>query len=78
MENLGPLNLEDQRAMLATCKRRTFAGDRDRALMLAMLDTGCRASESLALDLGDLALRTGAACLLSLRRDNGWGIPRFR
>jgi len=52
--------------------------DRDGALMLAMLDTGCRASESLALDLGDLALRTGAACLLFLRRDNGWGICQHR
>jgi len=78
METLDPLNLEDLRAMLATCERRTFAGDRDGALTLALPDMGCRASESLALDLGDLDPRTGATCLLSLRRDNEWVIPRFR
>jgi integrase/recombinase XerD len=54
--------------MLGTCGRRTFAGDRDRALMLALLDTGCRASEFLALDLGDLDLHTGA---LTLRQTKG-------
>lgn len=68
LEPLDPLSLEDLRRMLATCERRTFAGDRDRALMLALLDTGCRVSEFLALDLGDLDPRTGA---LTLRHTKG-------
>lgn len=67
-EPLDPLSLDDLRAMLATCERRTFAGDRDRALLLALLDTGCRSSEFLALDVGDLDPRTGA---LNLRHTKG-------
>lgn len=60
---LDPLSLDHLRAMLATCKRRTYAGERDRALLLALLDTGCRASEFLALDVRDLDIRTGAVQL---------------
>jgi site-specific recombinase XerD len=41
---LDPVPLPDLRAMLATCERHTFAGDRDGALLLALLDTGCRAA----------------------------------
>jgi site-specific recombinase XerD len=41
---LDPVSLSDLRAMLATCDRHTFTGDRDRALLLALLDTGCRAT----------------------------------
>jgi len=46
--------------MLKTCERRTFTGDRDRALLLSLLDTGCRASEFVALNVGDVNLHTGA------------------
>ncbi len=59
-EPLDPVPLPDLQAMLQTCERRTFAGDRDRAMLLALLDTGCRASEFLALDVGDVNLATGA------------------
>jgi len=58
--SLDPLSLDDLRAMLAICKRRTYSGDRDRALLLALLDTGCRASEFLALNIDDLNPATGA------------------
>jgi len=51
---------ESLRAMLATCKRRTFTGDRDRAILLALLDTGCRASEFVALNMRDLNLGMGS------------------
>jgi site-specific recombinase XerD len=51
--------------MMATCDRRTFTGDRDRALLLALLDTGCRASESVALDVQDVNMTTGAVIIRS-------------
>ncbi len=56
---LEPLPLADLKKMLATCKRRTFTGDRDRAILLALLDTGCRASEFVALNLEDVNLADG-------------------
>jgi site-specific recombinase XerD len=59
-EVLEPVSLETVRAMLSTCRRRTFCGDRDFAVLLALLDSGLRASELLALNLGDLDLRSGA------------------
>ncbi len=58
-----PLDLDALRAMLATCKRRTFTGDRDRAAMLALLDTGCRASEFTGLDVRDVNQETGAVLI---------------
>jgi site-specific recombinase XerD len=59
-EPLEPVPLPDVKKMLATCKRRTFLGDRDRAILLALLDTGCRANEFLSLDVSDLNLHMGA------------------
>ena len=59
-EPLEPVPLPDLRAMLTTCQRRTWAGDRDRALLLALLDTGARASEFVALDVADVNLGSGA------------------
>jgi site-specific recombinase XerD len=59
-EPLQPIPLEHLQAMLRVCERRTFTGDRDRAILLALLDTGCRAGEFLALNLGDVDLDTGA------------------
>jgi len=67
-EPLQPIPLEHLQAMLRTCERRTFTGDRDRAILLALLDTGCRAGEFLALNLGDVDLDTGAVLV---RRGKG-------
>jgi site-specific recombinase XerD len=55
-----PVPVAHVKALLATCRRRSFVGDRDRAMLLALLDTGCRASEFVALDLGDVDLGTGS------------------
>lgn len=62
-EPLEPLPMSDLSAMLATCERRTFTGDRDKALLLALLDSGCRASEFVALDVPDVNLATGAVVI---------------
>ncbi len=53
---LEPVSKSNVQALLSTCKRKTFAGDRDRALILTLLDTGCRASELLAANLADVNL----------------------
>ena len=57
---LQPLPLSDLKAMLTKCERRTWEGDRDRALLLVLLDTGARGSEFVALDVDDVNLSTGA------------------
>jgi site-specific recombinase XerD len=62
-EPLEPVPLPDLRKMLATCARGTFTGDRDRALLLALLDSGCRAGEFLALDVADVNLSTGSVII---------------
>jgi site-specific recombinase XerD len=37
-EPLPPVDLAHVKAILDTCRRRTFSGDRDRAIMLALMD----------------------------------------
>ena len=63
-EPLEPVTLPDVRKLLSTCDRKTFSGDRDRALLLTLLDTGCRASEFVALNVGDVNFNTGAILVL--------------
>jgi len=62
-EPLTPVPLPDLKAMLDTCERRTRAGDRDRAMLLCLLDSGCRASEFTALDVADVNAATGAVVI---------------
>jgi integrase/recombinase XerC len=57
---LEPLDMAVLKALLATCDRDSFAGCRDKAMLLGLLDTGCRASEFVALDIGDVDLNTGS------------------
>jgi site-specific recombinase XerD len=52
IEPLEPANLDDIKAMIATCDK-TFNGLRDRAIMLALLDSGARAKEFLSIKLKD-------------------------
>ena len=67
-EPLPPVVLEDLRAMLRTCERKTFAGDRDRALLMLLLDTGVRRAEMCALNIEDVNLVTGT---ILIRRGKG-------
>lgn len=66
-EPLEPPALDDIRAMVAVCER-SHSGDRDRALLLFMLDTGARAGEVLALNIGDVDAKSGAVVI---RRGKG-------
>ncbi len=56
---LEPVPLETIRAMIDTCTRGQFTGERDRAILLFLLDTGVRAGELLALDKQDADILTG-------------------
>jgi len=67
-EPLEPISLEDLRAMLSTCRSRSLMDRRDKAILLVLLDTGLRASELLAVDIGDVDMATGS---ILVRRGKG-------
>jgi len=67
-EVLEPAPLADLSAMVAVCPEGTELGRRDRAMLLALLDTGCRAQEFLDLCKGDVDLATGVC---QVRRGKG-------
>lgn len=57
-EILEPVSTDDVHALLSTCVR-GFLGDRDRAVLLCLLDSGLRAGEFCALDVADVDLSSG-------------------
>ena len=59
-ERLDPLNLSHFQAMVDGCPRHSFMGDRDRALLMVLLDTGIRHQELTDLLIGDVDVNTGA------------------
>lgn len=63
LEPLQPVGLETVEAMAAACDRKTLTGARNRAILLALLDTGCRAGEFLQIDLADVDLAAGQILL---------------
>jgi len=71
IEPLEPAKIEDIKFLLNACPRRTFLGERDKAIMLTLLDTGVRASELLSMNLDDMDV-TGA---ILIRKGKG-GKPR--
>ena len=58
-EPLDPVELTDFSKMVDTCQKGTFIGDRDKAILLALLDTRTRAQEFLDLNLCDVNLGSG-------------------
>jgi site-specific recombinase XerD len=72
IETLEPVDLEVVAAMVGTCEKGTFCGERDRAIFLCLLDTGVRAKELLDMDLGDVEI-TGS---ILIRQGKG-GKPRI-
>jgi len=72
VEAIEAVPLEDIQTLIKTCKQ-GFAGCRDRAMFLGLLDTGARAQEFLNLNLEDVELASGAVLI---RKEKG-GKPRM-
>ncbi len=64
-EPLEPVTLEQIRTLLSVCEAKTLLGARDRAVILCLWDSGCRASEFISLTYGDIDLQTGALMIRS-------------
>ena len=64
-ERLDPLSLSHFQAMVDACPRRSFNGDRDRALLMLLLDTGIRHQELVDLAVGDVDANTGQVIVRS-------------
>jgi integrase/recombinase XerD len=67
-EQLEPVSLEEFQQLLEACKGNRLVDDRDRAMLLILLDTGIRKSELVDLRLGDVDLRTNE---VSIKRGKG-------
>lgn len=59
-EPLDPVPLENVSAMIAQCTPRTFTGERDKALLYMLLDTGVRHEELTNLAVDDVNLEAGS------------------
>jgi integrase/recombinase XerD len=64
IQPLEPAEIGDIKAMLSTCSDDLF-GARDKAILLALIDTGARASEFLNINLDDMNQATGAILIRS-------------
>ena len=60
---LEPVSIEDVGALVGTCARGEFTGDRDRAIFLFLLDTGVRAEELCNTTMEDADLNTGSVMI---------------
>ena len=54
VDPLEPISIEDVRALINTCQRGNFIGERDQAIFLFLLDTGVRAQELCDTDMEQL------------------------
>ena len=64
IEPLEPAEIKDVRSMINACNSDLY-GVRDKAILLALMDTGARASEFLNINLDDLNLATGEVLIRS-------------
>jgi len=62
------LSEDDLKALLATCRSRTFEDRRDEAIIRLLADTGIRRSELLGLECGDVDLDVGVVTVLGKGR----------
>lgn len=51
---IEPISFDSIEKLIQTCEEGTFRGDRDKAIILSLLDTGARASEFLAMNLENI------------------------
>ena len=72
-EPLEPVSLDTVSLMLKHCKTNTFTDDRDKAILLFLLDTGVRAGELLSLNITDINQATGVV----LVRQGKGNKPRY-
>jgi integrase/recombinase XerD len=56
---LDPVPIEDIFAIVNTCKSNKYSDSRDKAILLVLLDTGCRAMEFINLNIENVNLFTG-------------------
>ena len=63
LDPLEPISIEDVRALINTCQRGNFMGERDRAIFLFLLDPGARAQELCNTNIKDVDLNTGAVMI---------------
>jgi site-specific recombinase XerD len=68
VEPLDPVDVSDITDMIEVCQRGTFTGERDRAILLALLDTGARAQEFLDINLDDIDVFSGE---ITIRKGKG-------
>jgi integrase/recombinase XerD len=66
IEPIEPVAFDTVSQMIRACKKGTFIGDRDTAILLCLLDTGARANEFLSMEIedvnqarGDILIRQG-------------------
>ncbi|MFC2065226.1 tyrosine-type recombinase/integrase [Chloroflexota bacterium] len=59
VEPIEPVSIETIQELIKVCKNNTFTGDRDKAILLCLLDTGTRANEFLDVNIEDLNQATG-------------------
>lgn len=67
-EIIQPVSLETIISLLETCEIGSFIGDRDKAIILTLLDTGARASEFLDMNLDNID-ESGAITILHGKGD---------
>jgi site-specific recombinase XerD len=63
VEPLDPISIEEIRALIKTCQRGIFMGERDRAIFLFLLDTGARAQELCSTNIKDADLNKGSVVI---------------
>jgi site-specific recombinase XerD len=60
VEPLQPVELDTIQALINVCPRKCFHGERDRAILYTLLDTGARAAELCSMNLDDIDLIGGS------------------
>lgn len=62
-EPLDPISLDHASAMIAQCTPRTYTGERDKALLYVLLDTGVRHQELTDLTVEDINIEAGSVLI---------------